>query len=57
MKKSTWAAEEMEASVSLISHAALLPRAVLAAAVLTDEAWLRLTCDGFLTEAPEHVLP
>lgn len=38
MKKSTWAAEEMEASVSLISHGALLPRAVLAAAVLTDEA-------------------
>lgn len=37
----------MEASVSLISHGGLLPLTVV---FLTDEASLRLTCDGLLTK-------
>jgi len=45
-EKTTRATEEREPSVSLISHGALLPSTVMVVVVLTDEAWLWLTCDG-----------
>ncbi len=49
-EKSTREVEEREASMSLISHGRLLLCAVLVVVVLTDEAWLQLTCDGLLTK-------
>lgn len=42
---SSRAAEEME---SLISHGGLPPFVLLLVVLLTDEVWLRLTCDGLL---------